>query len=50
MIAYGVSIKYMITGYAVILIVFTIYLVSLFMRWRKLKGQLKVLEELKNRQ
>jgi hypothetical protein len=48
MIAYAVSIKYMITGYAVILVVLTIYLVSLVIRWRKLKGQLQMFDDLKS--
>lgn len=50
MIPYAVSIKYMITGYAVIFIVLTVYLASLFFRWRKLKGLLQMLGDLKNRQ
>jgi len=46
MIAYAISIKYMLAGYAVIFIVLTIYLVSLFMRWKRLKHDLQMLENL----
>jgi hypothetical protein len=47
MIAYAVSIKYMIAGYAVIFIVLIIYLISLFIRWRRFQSQLQMLEDLK---
>jgi hypothetical protein len=47
MIEYAVSIKYMIAGYAVMLTVLAIYIVSLFIRWRNLKRDLKVLEEIR---
>ena len=49
MIAYAVSIKYMLAGYAIILVVLMAYLVSLFLRWRKLKRDLKTLDELNNK-
>ena len=49
MIAYAVSIKYMLAGYAIILVVLMAYLVSLFLRWRKLKRDLKALDELNNK-
>ena len=42
-----VSIKYMIAGYAVVLIVIPAYLVSLFLRWRTQKRNLRDLDELK---
>jgi hypothetical protein len=46
MISYDISIKYMLTGYAVIFIVLTIYLVSLFVRWQRLKRDLHILKNL----
>jgi CcmD family protein len=49
MIAYAVSIKYMLAGYTAIFIVLIAYLVSLFLRWRKLKRDLQDLEELNNK-
>ena len=50
MIAYAVSIKYMIAGYAVIFIVLAIYLASLLIRWKRLKVHLQTLEDLKDHQ
>jgi CcmD family protein len=49
MIAYAVSIKYMLAGYAAIFVVLMVYLVSLFLRWRKLKRDLQILDELNNK-
>ena len=46
MIPYSVSIKYLTAGYTTILIVLAAYLVSLFLRWRRLKREMKVLKEL----
>ncbi len=46
MIPYAVSIKYMIAGYAAIFVVLAVYLVSLFLRWRRLKRDLQTLEDL----
>ena len=43
------SIRYMIAGYSVILIVLGLYLASLFNRWRSLKRDLKMLDELENK-
>ena len=42
-----VSIKYMFAGYAVVLVVIPAYLVSLFLRWRTQKRNLRDLDELK---
>ena len=50
MIAYAISIKYMLAGYAVIFIVLTIYLVSLLIRWQRLKHDLRELENLEEHQ
>jgi CcmD family protein len=41
MIDYAISIKYMIAGYAVIFLVLAAYLVSLFIRWNRLKNDLE---------
>jgi hypothetical protein len=45
MIEYTISIKYMLAGYAVILTVLALYLVSLFIRWRNLKRDLQLFKE-----
>jgi hypothetical protein len=50
MIPYSISIKYMIAGYAVIFIVLTLYLVSLFIRWQRLKRDVQTLENLQKDQ
>ena len=50
MIAYDISIKYMLAGYAVIFIVLTVYLVSLFTRWKRLQRDLQTLENLEEHQ
>lgn len=50
MIAYAISIKYMVAGYAVIFIVLGIYLVSLFLRWQRLKHDLQTLKNLEKEQ
>ena len=47
MIEYATSIKYMLAGYAVILTVLALYIVSLFIRWRNLKRDLETLQEIK---
>jgi len=49
MIDYAISIKYMITGYTAILVILVIYLVSLFLRWRKLKRDLETFKNLKDK-
>ena len=46
MIEYAISIKYMFAGYAVILTVLAIYILSLFIRWRNLKRDLQTLKEI----
>jgi hypothetical protein len=48
MIDYAISIKYMVAGYAVIFIVLTIYLVSLFIRWQHLVHDLETLDDPKD--
>jgi CcmD family protein len=49
MIAYAISIKYMVTGYAVIFIVLALYLASLFVRWKNLKRDLRILNEIQKK-
>ncbi len=46
MIPYEVSIKYMLAGYVVILLVLTTYLISLVVRWKNLKRELQTLQEI----
>ncbi len=48
MIPYAISIKYMLVGYAVIFIVLTIYIASLFIRWQRQKHDLHTFENLQN--
>jgi CcmD family protein len=50
MIAYDISIKYMIAGYAVIFIALAVYLASLVIRWKRLKADLQTLENLEEHQ
>jgi CcmD family protein len=45
MINQMISLKYMLTGYGVILFVLLVYLVNLIIRWRKLKRELSLLED-----
>jgi len=47
MIEYATSIKFMIAGYAVMLSVLALYIVSLFVRWHNLKRDLQTLKDLK---
>jgi uncharacterized protein YjiS (DUF1127 family) len=44
-----VSIKYMLAGYAVALVIIPAYLVSLYTRWRTQKRNLRDLEEMKEK-
>ena len=50
MIEYAISIKYLIAGYAVMLSLLAIYLVSLVVRWRNLERDLKTLKEIHKKQ
>ena len=45
MIPYEISIKYMIAGYSIILIVLAVYLASYIVRWKNLKRDLKNLQD-----
>jgi hypothetical protein len=49
MLEYSVSIKYMLAGYTVFLVMPAIYLVSLFIRWRNLKRDLQTMEEIQKK-
>lgn len=42
--------NYMFAGYAVIFGVMLVYLVSLFVRWRKLKQDVQILQELEEKE
>jgi hypothetical protein len=42
--------NYMIAGYAVIFGVMLVYLVSLFVRWRNLKQDVQILQELEDKE
>lgn len=46
MIPYDISIKYMIAGYSIILLVLAIYLASFIVRWKNLKRDLKNLQDI----
>ena len=50
MIPYAVSIKYMFAGFTAIILVLVIYLISLFVRWRRLRRDLQIYEELETQQ
>ena len=41
---------YMIAGYAIFFVVMAVYLASLFIRWRNLNQDLRMLEELEEEQ
>jgi CcmD family protein len=49
MIAYAISIKYMVAGYTVIFVVLALYLVSLFVRWKNLKRDWQKLSKIQKR-
>jgi hypothetical protein len=49
MIAYAISIKYMVADYTVIFVVLALYLVSLFVRWKNLKRDLRILNEIQKK-
>jgi hypothetical protein len=44
-----ISIKYMIAGYAVVLVIVPAYVVSIFLRWRTQKRNLRDLDEMKGK-
>ena len=50
MIPYAISIKYMLAGFITIFLIIALYLVSLFVRWRRLKLDFQNLEEMENQQ
>ena len=45
----AISKNYMLAGYAVILTVLALYIVSLFIRWRNLKRDLQTLKEIQKK-
>ena len=44
-----ISIKYMFTGYVVIFTIMVVYLISLFLRFRHLRKEMQMLEELQEK-
>jgi Flp pilus assembly protein TadB len=50
MIAYAVSIKYMLVGYTLFFIILAAYLASLIIRWHRLKRDLRTMKNLKKEQ
>ncbi len=48
MIPYATSIKYMVGGYSAIFLMLGIYLVTLILRWRRMKRDLKLLENIQD--
>jgi hypothetical protein len=44
-----ISIKYMLAGYAVVLVIIPAYLASLFLRWRAQKRILRDLDDMKEK-
>jgi len=46
MIPYATSIKYMIGGYSAIFVMMAVYLISLVLRWRRMKRDRRMLEEM----
>jgi hypothetical protein len=50
MIPFDISMKYMIAAYAVIFVALIGYLISLFVRWQKLKRDLQTLADLEKQQ
>ncbi len=46
MIPYATSIRFMIAGYTVIFLILAVYLISLILRWRRLKRDLQMLQNL----
>jgi len=49
MIAYSVSIQYMLAGYSVTFVVLALYVVSLFIRWKNSKRDLRMLAEIQKK-
>lgn len=46
MIPYAISIQYMLAGFITIILIIAVYLVSLLVRWRRLKRDFQDLEEI----
>jgi CcmD family protein len=46
MIPYATSIRFMIAGYTVIFVILAVYIISLILRWRRLKRDLRMLQDL----
>jgi hypothetical protein len=50
MLDYGISLKFMLTGYAVFISVLLLYLGSLFLRWRNLNRDFQMLLEIQKKE
>jgi hypothetical protein len=50
MINQVISLKYMLTGYGVLFFVLLVYIISLVIRWKKLRRELTYLNNLKKPQ
>jgi hypothetical protein len=48
MIDFAISMKYMLSGYITLFVIMTLYMISLFLRWQRLKHDLQALESLEN--
>jgi len=48
MIPFATSIKFMIGGYSAIFLMLAVYLVTLVLRWRRMKRDMQMLENIKN--
>jgi hypothetical protein len=50
MLGYGISLKYMLAGYAVFISMLVLYLGSLFLRWRNLNRDFQTLLEIQKKE
>ena len=50
MLDHTISIQFMLGGYAAFFVLFMVYVVSLLVRWRNLKRELKSLDEMEKKQ
>jgi len=48
MIPFATSIKFMIGGHSAIFLMLAVYLVTLVLRWRRMKRDMQMLENIKN--
>jgi hypothetical protein len=43
MIDYGISLRFMLAGYTVILVILVVYIIGLIMKWRRLLKEYRLL-------